>query len=112
MTNHVSVLSLDHFEIEKISLWNSFAEYKENIISKKLWAVTKFGNLPYNKANICSEDTLLFGSEINGLPSNILNTFDNDKKIFIPMNIESRSLNLSNAVAIVLYHAWSISNFS
>ena len=45
---------LDHFEIEKISLWNSFAEYKENIISKKLWAVTKFGNLPYNKANICS----------------------------------------------------------
>ena len=52
-------------------------------------------------------DALLFGPETRGLPSEILDSLGSDNKLRIPMADDSRSLNLSNAVAIAVYEAWS-----
>jgi tRNA (cytidine/uridine-2'-O-)-methyltransferase len=54
---------------------------------------------------------LLFGPESRGLPDEILDSLDNDKKLRIPMAKESRSLNLSNTVAIAVYEAWRQQEF-
>ena len=51
-------------------------------------------------------DTLLFGPESRGLPPEILESLPADNKLRIPMAMQSRSLNLSNAVAIAVYEAW------
>jgi tRNA (cytidine/uridine-2'-O-)-methyltransferase len=48
----------------------------------------------------------LFGPETRGLPSTLLESFPVEQRIRVPMRPESRSLNLSNAVAVVVYEAW------
>ena len=53
----------------------------------------------------------MFGPESRGLPAEILNSLDGDHKLRIPMASTSRSLNLSNAVAIVVYEAWRQQGF-
>jgi tRNA (cytidine/uridine-2'-O-)-methyltransferase len=51
-------------------------------------------------------DYLLFGPETRGLPPVILDNLPANQKIRIPMQPESRSMNLSNAVSVVVYEAW------
>jgi tRNA (cytidine/uridine-2'-O-)-methyltransferase len=56
-------------------------------------------------------DVFLFGPETRGLPAELLNGFSEERRIRLPMLPESRSLNLSNAVAVVVYEALRQSNF-
>ena len=56
-------------------------------------------------------DTLLFGSEVNGLPKKVIDDYGRNKSIYIPMTQDNRSLNLSNSVSICLYEAWKQNNF-
>ena len=65
-----------------------------------------------NKAQYQKNDYLLFGPETRGLPDSILSQTDNKKKIAIPMQDCSRSLNLSNSVAIILFEAWRQLDFA
>ena len=53
----------------------------------------------------------MFGPETRGLPEDILDSVPEEHKIRLPMLPNSRSLNLSNAVAVLVYEAWSQSNF-
>ena len=92
-------------------MWDSFSKYQEESLSANFWAITKFGSCRYDQAKFFSGDTLLFGSETKGLPKLVLNQFSRKNKLFIPMNKKTRSLNLSNSVAIVLYSAWAKLNF-
>jgi tRNA (cytidine/uridine-2'-O-)-methyltransferase len=57
-------------------------------------------------------DALLFGPESRGLPTEVLEAIDQQQRIRIPMRPESRSLNLSNAVALILYEAWRQCDYS
>ena len=63
------------------------------------------------KKNFKANDAFIFGNETKGLPDIILEQFSNKNKLRIPMLKESRSLNLSNAVSIILYEAWRQNNF-
>jgi tRNA (cytidine/uridine-2'-O-)-methyltransferase len=56
-------------------------------------------------------DVLVFGPETRGLPESVLNTFPLDQRLRLPMREHRRSLNLSNAVAIVIYEAWRQTGF-
>jgi len=60
----------------------------------------------YSKVHYQANDTFIFGPETRGLPKEILEKFEEQQKIRIPMVLNSRSINLSNAVAIVVYEAW------
>ena len=78
---------------------------------RSIWAITKFGNKRYDQVKFSNNDALLFGSEISGLPKNIKDEFARSHQLYLPMQKKSRSLNLSNSVAICLYEAWRQNNF-
>ena len=72
----------------------------------RLWATTSTGDVPHTAPRYGAEDLLLFGPESRGLPADVLADPRVAARIRVPMRPGSRSLNLSNAVSIVLYEAW------
>ena len=72
----------------------------------RLFACTTKGAQNYANIQYKNGDVFIFGPETRGLPASVLDTFKSENKIRIPMQSESRSLNLSNSVAVILYEAW------
>lgn len=103
---------LDYHEFAKIRQHDSYSAFLANTKLKRIFANSTKGKKCYSEVNFSPEDALLFGPETRGLPSTILESFDSNSIIRIPMSANSRSLNLSNAVAIVLYEAWRQQGFS
>ena len=78
----------------------------------RLFAVTKFAARRYDSVAYQRGDALLFGAETSGLPATLHDRIDDDHKLALPMADGNRSLNLSNAVSIVLYEAWRRCDFA
>lgn len=97
---------LDYHEWVSIRQYGALADYIERANPKRLFALTTKGSLAYSKVKFQAGDALLFGPESRGLPADFLNRHPQELKLFLPMRQESRSLNLSNTVSIVLYEAW------
>ena len=74
--------------------------------AKAIYACTTKGSQNYADVKYQAGDVLVFGPETRGLPADVLDTFPAEQKIRIPMVPDSRSLNLSNSVAVILYEAW------
>ena len=72
----------------------------------RIWAVAKRGQIRYTDVPFRPGDTVMFGKESVGLPSDVLEADWVDDVLTIPMVAGVRSLNLSNAVAVVVYEAW------
>ncbi|GAB4349701.1 MAG: tRNA (uridine(34)/cytosine(34)/5-carboxymethylaminomethyluridine (34)-2'-O)-methyltransferase TrmL [Immundisolibacter sp.] len=72
----------------------------------RLWAFSTRGRRLFAAADYRPGDALLFGAETSGLPDAVLNALAPTQTLRLPMRSGSRSLNLSNAVAIVVYEAW------
>ena len=70
-------------------------------------AKTRFDSIEYRPG-----DALIFGPETRGLPDELLASFDPRLRLRLPMVAGSRSLNLSNAVAVVVYEAWRQNGFT
>ncbi|MAW32908.1 MAG: tRNA (uridine(34)/cytosine(34)/5-carboxymethylaminomethyluridine(34)-2'-O)-methyltransferase TrmL [Proteobacteria bacterium] len=97
---------LDYHDLMTLKVHDNLTNCLLSIGDCRSFTITKFGQKPYNAPKYRSGDVLIFGSEIDGLPSDVLQSVGKDKTLYIPMKKGSRSLNLSNAVAIVLYEAW------
>jgi len=97
---------LDYHEWCDIHHYNSWEDYKLKANPPQLLAFTTKGETNYSEHHFCSGDALLFGPETRGLPDTILNSLTAEQRLRIPMLEHSRSLNLSNTVAIGLYEAW------
>ncbi len=82
----------------------SFIEYAQTN-TRRIIPVTKFGKTAYFEFSYKEGDILLFGKESTGLPESIVQSLAKNS-IYIQMNENIRSLNLSNSAAIVLYEAW------
>ena len=77
----------------------------KSISFNEIYALTKFAKKSFNNVNFKKNDCLLFGSETSGLPDNIIRQIKDSNQLRIPMVAKSRSLNLSNSVAITVYEA-------
>ncbi len=77
----------------------------KSISFNQIYALTKFAKKSFSNVNFKKNDCLLFGSETNGLPDNIIRQIKDANQLRIPMVAKSRSLNLSNSVAITVYEA-------
>lgn len=77
-----------------------------------LYAISTRGTRPYTDARFHAGDTLVFGPETRGLPVNYLDSLDRDSILRIPMLNSSRSLNLSNAVAVLVYEGLRQNRFA
>jgi tRNA (cytidine/uridine-2'-O-)-methyltransferase len=103
---------LDYHEWAEIALHRSYKDFIKNCDFNQLYAFTTKAKQSYSDARFERGDALLFGPESRGLPAGVLDSLSSDNKLLIPMVKDSRSLNLSNTVAIGVYEAWRQLNFS
>src|SRR6056297_3409437 len=76
-------------------------------LGPRRWLVVETsGATRYDRVEYRADDVLLFGPETRGLPDEVLDRFAVEDRVMIPQRSEARSLNLSNAAAIVFYEAW------
>lgn len=97
---------LDYWPYVDLHLHESWDVYRSKFQTGRIWALTKFAQKSYTQANFQMGDSLVFGSETKGLGPEFLAQIPDEQKLRIPMSCENvRSLNLSNAVSIVLFEA-------
>jgi tRNA (cytidine/uridine-2'-O-)-methyltransferase len=78
---------------------------------RRRWAYSTRGTQRYDRAAYAADDVLLFGPETRGLPQALLEALPPAQRLRLPMRAGSRSLNLANAVAVVVYEAWRQQDF-
>lgn len=99
---------LDYHEWTNVIHYADEQTFIEQNKHRRIFACTTKATEGYHEVSYLDEDMLLFGPETRGLPENIRNSYHS---IRIPMGANSRSLNLSNSVAIILFEAWRQSGF-
>ncbi|MBA59349.1 MAG: tRNA (uridine(34)/cytosine(34)/5-carboxymethylaminomethyluridine(34)-2'-O)-methyltransferase TrmL [Gammaproteobacteria bacterium] len=97
---------LDYREFVDIREWDNLQLMLDKIGSDRIFAATTKGQKNYTDTNFERGDVLMFGPETRGLPKTILDSLSTYRKLRIPMKKNSRSLNLANAVSIIVYEAW------
>jgi tRNA (cytidine/uridine-2'-O-)-methyltransferase len=97
---------LDYHEFATITVRESWADCAASVEGRRLFAVSTKGAQRYDLVEYASGDVFVFGPESRGLPVEILGTVAEQQRIRVPMVPGNRSLNLSNAVAVVIYEAW------
>jgi tRNA (cytidine/uridine-2'-O-)-methyltransferase len=97
---------LDYHEWANLQEYASLEHFLHSVKPSRLFACTTKATQNYTQPFYQAGDAFLFGPESRGLPAAILAQFAANQKIRIPMQTVSRSLNLSNAVAVIIYEAW------
>lgn len=97
---------LDYHEFAGISQYEGWNHFFEQHSEKRLIGVSTKAQASYSDTRYQSGDFLIFGPETRGLPDDVRQQLGLSNLIRIPMLPESRSLNLSNATAVVVYEAW------
>ena len=99
---------MDYMKRKDIKVWNSLEECIDNIDLNNIYSISTKGKIQYTKVDYSNNDAFIFGPESRGLPKKIRESF---QSIYIPMKSEGRSLNLANAVSIIIYEAWRSIDF-
>lgn len=94
---------LGYDELSDVRHYVNWQAFMNQNPAASIWAFSTHGSKVHTKAPINDGDCLLFGSETRGLPEDLLDEIGPDRVLRIPMQENSRSLNLSNTVAIGLY---------
>ena len=102
---------LDYHQYSEVKSWENWHQFHQQA-SGRLLSVSTRNQRHYSDFNYQPRDVLLFGSETHGLPEEIREQVAIENRLTIPMQKDSRSLNLSNSVAIVVYEAWCQHGFS
>lgn len=97
---------LDYHEFATLTVHENWADCAERFKDRRLFAVSTKGTQPYDVVTYRVGDVFVFGPESRGLPADILGAVAAQQRIRVPMVPGNRSLNLSNAVAVVVYEAW------
>ena len=79
---------------------------RELVVSRRVFALTTKGSQAFHQVFYQTGDAFLFGPESRGLPAEVLDQFDAGHRVRLPMLPHSRSLNLSNTVAVAVFEAW------
>ncbi|MFP6806258.1 MAG: tRNA (uridine(34)/cytosine(34)/5-carboxymethylaminomethyluridine(34)-2'-O)-methyltransferase TrmL [Pseudomonadales bacterium] len=103
---------LDYRDYAEVRSHHCLDDLLSTLSPARVLAVTTKGGANYDEIKYQSDDLILFGPETRGLPSELLDSLPPAQRIRIPMQPNSRSLNLSNAVAVVVYEAWRQFGFS
>jgi len=97
---------LDYHEFTTVTRHRDYNAFLEAEKPQRLFALTTKGTPAHSAVSYQEGDYLMFGPETRGLPTEILNAMPPEQKIRIPMMPDSRSMNLSNSVSVVVYEAW------
>lgn len=102
----VNRAGLDYREAQDLRLHKSWEHFLDEEKPTRIFALSTKGTRCHSDAQFQSGDYLLFGPETRGLPAAIRESLPVDQVLRIPMAANSRSMNLSNAVAVMVYEAW------
>lgn len=97
---------LDYHEYARVAVHDDLAACLAALGQPRLFAFTTRATVRHVDARYADGDALLFGRETAGLPDDVLAAVPPAQRLRLPMRPESRSLNLSNAVAVAVYEAW------
>ena len=102
---------LDYHDTAKVKIYDNLAQFIKIVNPKRILATTSKVNKSYTEIKFEKNDAILFGSESTGLKQDIINKIQKENIFKIPMKPNNRSLNLSNAVSIIVYESWKQHNF-
>jgi tRNA (cytidine/uridine-2'-O-)-methyltransferase len=97
---------LDYHDLACVKIHESLDACLAHLAGARLFVVETEGRQCYSDAAFEPGDAFMFGPETRGLPQGVLDRVGSARSLFIPMRAQSRSINLSNAVALVAYEAW------
>ena len=103
---HLKRAGLDYHAAVEIALHDDWSSCRTSLPNRRWFAITTRGGRQYDEPSYRAGDVFVFGSETAGLPESIMAEFPPETRIRIPMLEGSRTLNLSNAAAVVVYEAW------
>lgn len=102
---------LDYHEYASLQVHDSLEVALQTIAPRRLFALSTRNSRRYDQVDYAAGDAFLFGPETRGLPDEVMAPVPADQRLRLPMRPGNRSLNLSNAVAVVVYEAWRQAGF-
>lgn len=103
---------LDYHEFAQVKRHASLQDYMESRQPKRIFACTTKGQSFHSDVSYQPGDALIFGPETRGLPEDFIFSLPPEQRVRIPMLPGSRSMNLSNAVAVFVYESWRQQGYS
>ncbi len=103
---------LDYHDLACVTVHADWARCRVALAGRRFFALTTKGSRRHDSVDYQAGDVLVFGPESRGLPDEMLAGFAADARIRIPMRPTNRSVNLSNAVAVVVYEGWRQHGFA
>jgi len=97
---------LDYHEFARVQVHDSLDAALAAISPPRLFALSTRNSIRYDQPRYVENDAFLFGPETRGLPDDVLASIPASQCLRLPMRPDNRSLNLSNAVAVVVFEAW------
>ncbi len=103
---------LDYIDKRLVKEYPDYASCLKQLSARRLFACSTKGTAHYTDIQYQAGDVFIFGPETRGLPERILAEFMPQHILRVPMLENSRSINLSNTVAIFIYEAWRQNQFT
>jgi tRNA (cytidine/uridine-2'-O-)-methyltransferase len=103
---------LDYHQLTHMRVWKSLEECLTTVQPPRWFAISTRGRVRYDTVSYQPDDMFVYGPETRGLPVDIIERCEATQRLRIPMLPGNRSLNLSNAVAVITYEAWRQQGFS
>jgi len=97
---------LDYHEYASMKVHPNWENGLQALSGKRMFALSTRNSRVYSEIAFRDEDVFIFGPETRGLPATLLAALPDERRLRIPMRPNNRSLNLSNAVAVVVLEAW------
>jgi tRNA (cytidine/uridine-2'-O-)-methyltransferase len=97
---------LDYHEFATLTVYDNWADCLARFTTSRLFTLSTKSRQRYDLVRYAKDDVFVFGPETRGLPAEIRESVAEEQRIRLPMKPDSRSLNLSNSVAVVVYEAW------
>ena len=109
---HLARAGLDYHDLTELRVHENWRDCLEALAGSRLFLVSTRGATRFDAPCFRPDDAFVFGPETRGLPQNLLDGAPPEARIRLPMVAGNRSLNLSNAVAVVVFEAWRQNGFA
>ena len=103
---------LDYHDLARVRVHADWAACVAALVGRRMFAFTTRAQRRYDRVAFQPGDVFVFGAETSGLPQGLLATFAEEQRLRIPMCCSSRSMNLANTAAVVVFEAWRQHGFA